>query len=180
MEILKQERLGIIMNKLWLKITGVVVLVVLAIVAVKVFWPDKTSVAESMDTRRIQSKTNKLLAESWDKPPGYDQLNFEQYSNRPETPRELLLGRLKLRHKRDKTTDEKTSLSYLKSLWAEKARQLRGGSVPSRQSPKRESITDEGMIPEHLKNWRVEKTGKLPFRGSKWPKKQREVPHKAK
>jgi len=127
MKILKQERLGVIMNKLWLKISGVVVLVVLAIVAVKVFWPDKTSVAESMDTGKIQSKTNQLLAEGADKPPGYDQLILEQYSNRPEIPRELLLGRLKQRHKRDNAIDEKVSPSYLKSLWAEKARQITSG-----------------------------------------------------
>ena len=117
------------MNKLWLKITVAVVLIVAVIITVKVFWPSETPVAESTDTGQIQSKTNQLLAESWDKPPGYDKRIFIQYSNRPETPRELLLGRLKLRHKRDKTTDEKTSPSYLKSLWVEKARQITSEEV---------------------------------------------------
>lgn len=168
------------MNKLGLKITLGVILVVAAIVAVKIFWPSETPVAESMDTGQLQGKTSKLLAESWDKPPGYGELILEQYSNRPETPRELLLGRLKLHRKRDKTTDEKISPSYLKSLWAEKARQLRGGSMPSQRSLKRNSFTNEEMIPEYLKNWRVKKTGKLPFRGPKWPKEPPDVPHKTK
>jgi hypothetical protein len=110
------------MNRFWLKITGAVVLAAATIIAVIVFWPGETPVLESRDTGPIKSKTNKLLAESWDKPPGYDELILEQYSNRPEIPRELLLGRLKLRHKRDNAIDEKVSPLYLKNLWAQKAR----------------------------------------------------------
>jgi len=39
------------------------------------------------------------------------------------------LEELKQRHKRDNAIDEKVSPSYLKSLWAEKARQITSGGI---------------------------------------------------
>ena len=45
------------MNRLWLKIVGCVVMVLVAAVAVYVFWPAESPIAESKDAGQVQEPT---------------------------------------------------------------------------------------------------------------------------
>ena len=53
----QQERLGITMNRLWLKIVGCVVVVSVAVLAVYIFWPAASPIAESKDAEQVQEPT---------------------------------------------------------------------------------------------------------------------------
>ncbi len=144
------------MNKLWLKITGFVVLVGVAIIAVNVFRPGQTPIAESRNANRIQ-KEQKSDFQAQPKTPAYDTQIATVYPNSAGTENagESLSKPPEQNPEQYHPADKQTGSPYLRNSQSYIARRLR--RKPSERGREQYNAPDGEMTFEYSRNAQVYK-----------------------
>lgn len=134
----------VVMDKLWLKITGFVVLVGVAIIAVNVFRPGQTPIAESKTAGQIQ-KERKTSLKAQPKTPAYERrmVTLSPDSAATEKASESVTRPQEQDLERHNTADQEISFPYPRNSRTYMARQLR--RKPSEWGQEQHDAADKEM-----------------------------------